>query len=359
MVENQADFTQTELMLDLLRSSARGPATQAKVDVVLTAYGTQLIIRQLNISRAVTTDQYRALLLSLSREEMPGIAAAAASERAKRGVEGLQKDVWPALRWGVAHTDLLAQRIAELRALDVSAAAQRMAAGFLPEAVPLTSQLFVVMGGRAGAATLDGNDIYFDILANSYRADRGVTPYSSPAQVTEFFVHEMHHVGLSQIIDRTRNSLKLGDRERRAFDFLSALVLEGSASYLINGHRNIAEMRRDPIFSDSLKNGDQLLRTCEQVLRAVLEKGLDGEPYEQAITPFVGSGHHCAGAILLNAADRAGGLPSVMAVLRDPRKLLIVYNESAAGLITDSERVLLAFPSPHPAPVRARSRWRG
>jgi hypothetical protein len=272
---------------------------------------------------------------------MPSIASVDAGERAKRGVDGLQKDVWPALRWGLTHIDLLAQRVAALKALDLSAAAQRLATKFLPDAMPLTSRLYVVMGGRAGAAALEGNDIYFDVLASSYRAGRGVMAYPPPSQVTEFFAHEMHHVGLSQIIDRTRSSLKLNDRERRAFSFLSALVMEGSASYLINGHGNIEGMRRDPIFSDSLKDGDQLLKTCEQVLRAVLESNLDGEAYEKVITPFVGMGYHSAGAIMLDVINRVGGLKSVMTVLRDPRKLLVVYNESATRLAAKSGRVML------------------
>src|SRR4030095_16406500 len=91
-------------------------------------------------------------------------------------------------------------------------------------------------------------------------------------------------------------------------------------------------------FTENLKKGDELLKLSEQVLRSVLENNLGGEAYEKATTPFLRSGWHSAGAIMLAAIDRASGLRAVMKVLRDPRKLLFVYNQAIKKLKPPSER---------------------
>jgi Putative zinc dependent peptidase (DUF5700) len=333
-----ADFTQAEMMLRLLQSSAPGQISSKGIDSVLDAYGTSLIIRQQNISRSVTKDQYKFLLINLTREEPPDIAPVDASERARRGVEGLRKDVWAALQWGRANIPLLADRIREIKKRDLFRSSTALAARFLPESVRLAPHLYVVMGGRAGAATLEGDDIYFDVLVTSYRAANGTLKYPTASQLNEYFAHEVHHLGLSQILQRSRKNLQLNQEEQRAFDFLTALVMEGSASYIINGHRNLSVMRRDPQFTESLNKGDELLALSEQLLRSVLENKLNAEAYERSITPFLGSGWHSAGAIMFAAIDRADGLNAIMKVLRDPRKLLVTYNEAIVKLKLSSKQ---------------------
>jgi Putative zinc dependent peptidase (DUF5700) len=338
LLNRQVDLTQAEMMLSLLRSSVDGNIGPPMIESVLDAHGTALIIRQQNISRAITRDQYRTVLSSLNREELPDLAPIDPSERARRGLEGLRKDVWPAFRWGRSNTNLLAKRIEEIKRLDVFRNCTALASRFLPEKVDLSPHLYVVMGGRAGAAAFEGDEIYFDVLATSYRAANGVLQYPTPAQIGEYFAHETHHVGLSQIINRRSSHLRLNKQEQRAFSFLTAIVMEGSASYLINGHRSLEEMRRDPQFLENFKKGPELLELSQQVLRSVLEDGLDGKAYEKATTLFLGSGWHVAGALMLGAIDQADGLRAVMKVLRDPRKLLVAYNRALAKLKAVSDR---------------------
>ena len=328
----EADFTQAEMMLNLLRASVGGRVAPQAVESLLKERGTTLIIQQQNISRAVTEGQYRSLLSALSLNAPPDITPVDAGERGRRGAEGLRKDVWQSLRWGRENTDLLATRLAQIRGLDLARGSKALALRFLPKPVRLSPRLYVVMGGRAGAAALEGDEIYFDVLATSYRASNGELQYPTPPQIVEYFAHETHHVGLSQILNRTRQHLRLDARGQRAFLFLTALIMEGSASYLINGHRSLEVMRRDPQFAENLRKGGELLRLCEQVLQSVLENGLEGEAYEKATAPFLGSGWHSAGATMLAVIDEVGGLRAVMRVLRDPRKLLISYNRAAAKL---------------------------
>jgi hypothetical protein len=332
-----ADFNQAEMMLRLLQSSVRGPAPSELIESVLNAEGTSLIIRQQNISRRVTREQYEVLLANLNREQPPDVGPVDTTERAMRGLDGLRKDVWPALHWGRSNTPLLAERIREIRQLRLLRSSTALASRFLPEVVSLSPRLYVVMGGRAGAATLEDSKIYFDVLVTSYRAANGTLNYPTASQIKEYFAHEIHHLGLSRIIDRTRNNLQLNAQEQLAFSFITALVMEGSASYLINGHRNLEVMRRDPQFTANLDKVDELLKRSEEVLRSVLDDDLKGDAYEKAITPFLGSGWHVAGAIMFAAIDRAEGLKGVKEVLRDPRRLLFAYNKAIEKMRLNSK----------------------
>ena len=337
-VNRQADFTQADMMLKLLRSSRSGNIDPLMMESVLNAHGTALIIDQQNISRRVTKEQYEIVILFLSRGELPDIAPVDATERSRRGVDGLRNDVWPALLWGRANTNLLAQRIEQIKRLDLSRNSLELASRFLPEPVELSPRLYIVMGGRAGAASLEGDEIYFDVLATSYRTANGTSRYPTAIQIGEYFAHEIHHLGLSQIIDRTRSRLRLSNPEQRAFSFLMALVMEGSASYLINGHCSLEVMRRDTAIGEALNKSKELLKLSEQVLKSVLADNLEGEDYERATTPFLGSGWHSAGATMLSVIYEAGRLQAVMKVLRDPRRLLNTYNWAASKLKPDARR---------------------
>src|SRR5437763_465980 len=80
----------------------------------------------------------------------------------------------------------------------------------LPARSPVTAHLFVVGGGRAGAAAFDNGDIYFDVLATSYRVALGtIESYPSTDGIVGFYAHEMHHLALGQIIDSLTGGLTL------------------------------------------------------------------------------------------------------------------------------------------------------
>jgi len=70
----------------------------------------------------------------------------------------------------------------------------------------------------------------------------------------------------------------------------------------------------------------------EQVLKGAFDGSLEGEAFERALTPMVAGGFHFAGAVMFGVIDRSGGLPAVMDVLRDPRRLLVAYNEAMSKL---------------------------
>jgi hypothetical protein len=228
------------------------------------------------------------------------------------------------LRWGCEHVDLVASRVAAVARLNGGAEARKLALDNLPEPVSVDVPLYLVIGGRAGAAAND-EGTYFDVLSTSYREP---DHYPQPPQIAEFFAHEMHHVGLGRILDRRRSQLRLDENGQRAFDLLRDLVMEGSASYLINGHRNLAALRKNPMFAAP---GDDYSRMAavEQVLSGVLQQNWSRQRYDEAMTQFAGNALHLTGAAMLDAIWRAGGRTGVMEALRDPRQLLIRYNQSA------------------------------
>ena len=333
--QRSADVGQARLMLEVLRAAGSGQVTEVQVEALMASRGTQLVIEQQNRSRQVTQAQYRALLAGLARPELPSLTAADGGERARRGLDGLRKDVWPALRWGTANADLLAGRIASLEKMDVGAAAHDLAVSMLPSDTPVTARLHVVMGGRAGAAALGDGSIYIDVLALSYRDHVGAMPYPSARELIELFAHEIHHLGMRPVLARRLSGLNLKPFEQRAFETLAVMVMEGSATYLINARGDLAALRRDPAYAAFLADPDRLVAQCEDLLSAIVNRGLAGEAYEKAITPMIGSGFHGAGALFLDAIWRDGGRKAVMNVVSDPRLLFAAYNAAAARLTAD------------------------
>ena len=317
-------------MLALL--SAPAASRSALVAPVLAARGTDLVVAQQNLSRRVTKEQYAKVLRAFAEGREPSLAPADGTERARKGVDGLVRDVRPSLEWGSEHASLLKERLDAIERLDVLGKARETALRNLPEKVELSPRVYVVAGGRAGAAALEGGEIYFDVLATSYSAETGKLPhYPTPAEQVEFVAHEVHHQGLSSILERTRSRLRLDERGAKAFDVLISLDLEGSATYLINGHRDLAAMARDPQFADNLGRSGELIALCRTLLRRVLDEGLAGDAYDAAVAPLLGSGWHAAGAAMLAAIDRDGGLDAVMRVVRDPRALLAAYDAAVAS----------------------------
>lgn len=320
------DFSQAHLMLRLLKSISAGRASPEAVDAVLNAKGTDLIVEQQNISRRVSKEQYKQVLVAANKDTPPVIQPVAADPRSERGVQGLVKDVWPSLRWGVANIKPLEERLNSLLDLDVETRARQLALESLPETPSFTPHLYVVMGGRAGAAALGGANIYFDVLATSYYASLGVTRYPGAQETVEFFAHEIHHVGLSNLLEQRRKALTLNAGQKQALDLLTALVMEGSATYLINAHRDLEAMRQDPQYSKNLSKVDELLKLSQAILESATEGKLSEEAYDKATEPFLGNGWHSAGAFLFAAIYRAAGIKGIIAVLQDPRQLLAAYN---------------------------------
>jgi hypothetical protein len=328
LTQEKPDFTQAEAMLHFLRSCAANKSTPQELDRVITLPGTALVVQQQNISRRVTMEQYRGVLQAACAGKIAAVKSAEAGTRAERGVEGLTQDVAPSLVWGRDNLPLLESRLGELRRNRAIGDALPLARKFLPEQVPLVAKFYVVMGGRAGAAAIE-DQLYFDVLSSSWRASIGKSPYTSPAEVVEFFAHEAHHLGYGQILDRKRASLQLTPAEDQAWHFLTAIMMEGSATFLINGHETLADLHATPEFPAYLAKVPELFPAMQEVLQRAMGGPLSDEDYDQATSAFLGMGYHAAGAKMLSVIYEKRGLKGVMEVMADPRLLLTAYNDCA------------------------------
>ena len=316
-------------MLHFLQSCAAGKASPQELDRLMALPGTELVVEQQNISRRVTMEQYRSVLQAACARKIAVVKPAEAGTRAERGVEGLTQDVAPSLLWGRDNLPLLESRLDELRRNRSIGDALPLARKYLPEQIPLVAKFYVVMGGRAGAAAIEDR-LYFDVLSSSWRASVGKSPYTSPAEVVEFFAHEAHHLGYGQILDRKRASFQFTPAEDQTWRFLTATLMEGSATLLINGHETLSDVQTMPEFPVYLAKVPELLAAMQDVLQHALAGPMSGEDYDQSTSPFLGMGYHAAGAKILSVIYARRGLEGVMEVMADPRQLLTTYNDCAS-----------------------------
>ena len=327
--QSAPDFSQAQAMLELLRSCHDHKVSTAVIDRVVSLPGTGLVVQQQNISRRVTWQQYKNVLERACAGKIANVKPAEPGARAEKGVVGLIQDVGPSLLWGRDNIPLLESRLAELQRNQSIGDAIPLARKYLPQPVALAPKLYVVMGGRAGAAAID-DQLYFDVLITAWRNSRGTAAPMSPASVVEFFAHETHHLGYGRILDQKRDSLTLTPAEAQAWTFLVATMMEGSATLLINGHEKLADLEKQPDISPYLAKVPQLLPAMENVLRAALKGPLPDESYAETTSAFFDMGYHATGAVLLSAIKKKLGLAGVMDVMADPRRLLTAYNDCAS-----------------------------
>ena len=328
LAQQTPDFTEAEAMLHFLQSCAAGKASPQELDRLIALPGTELVVEQQNISRRVTMEQYRSVLQAACARKIAVVKPTEAGTRAERGVEGLTQDVAPSLLWGRDNLPLLESRLEELRRNRSIGDALPLARKYLPEQIPLAAKFYVVLGGRAGAAAIEDR-LYFDVLSSCWRASAGKSPYPSPTEVVEFFAHEAHHLGYGQILDRKRTSFQFTPAEDQAWRLLTAILMEGSATFLINGHETLSDGQTMPEFPLYLAKVPELLAAMQNVLQRALAGPMSAEDYDQSTSAFLGMGYHAAGAKILSVIYDRRGLKGVMEVMADPAQLLTTYNDCA------------------------------
>jgi hypothetical protein len=184
------------------------------------------------------------------------------------------------------------------------------------------------MGGHAGAAASD-QGIYIDLLSDAWRSREKKAPME-PQEMVEFFAHETHHVGYGEILDRRKDKLHFVNGEQQAWSFLTALMMEGSATLLINAHGSWSELEKQDHIQTDLPRLPHLLAATRSLLQQTMSGELRDPEYQAAKSHFLGEGYHVTGARLLSVIGQVQGKAGVQAVMDDPRKLLFVYNECAA-----------------------------
>jgi Putative zinc dependent peptidase (DUF5700) len=325
---DRVDASQAEAMLNLLDRCHKKEAPRAFVDEVMAFPGTRLIIAQQNISRRITSAQYKIVLAAACQGKSVHIDPSEPGARAAKGVEGLIADVAPSLLWGMDHVGLLKDRLVSVQRNTALDQVAPLALQNLPETVDLAPRLYLVMGGRAGAAALD-DGIYVDLLSDVWRSKGQNTPMT-PREVVEFFAHEAHHAGYGEILDRRKQRLHLAGGQQQAWSFLTALMMEGSATLLVNAHGRWTELEQQHHIQPDLARLPRLLSEAQSLFRRILSGKIGDQEYETAISDFFGEGYHATGARLLYVIGEARGRSGILQVMKDPRSLLTIYNQCAA-----------------------------
>jgi Putative zinc dependent peptidase (DUF5700) len=199
--QNTLDATQADAMLKLLEACSKGQSSQENIEQALALPGTRLIIARQNISRKITSTQYRFVLVSACKGEVLHLEPSESGVRAEKGVQGLTVDIGPSLIWGRDHLDILKQQLRSASENIDLRTVFSIASQNLPEEAVVSPRLYLVMGGGAGAAASD-DGIYVDLPSNAWRSRNRDSPMTWQ-QMMEFFAHESHHLSYGKILDRS------------------------------------------------------------------------------------------------------------------------------------------------------------
>jgi len=322
---------QASAMISFLQSVEDTDDRQSMIDELLNMKGTQLILDQMNLYRKVSSEQYRELLENLKGKEFPQITPLDEGRSARRGVDGL-REVWKYLQWSANHTGMITDRLVKMRSLDIYEQSKNLALANLPEPVDIAPEVYIVAGGRAGAAALDSSSIYYDITKMSYMHEASGTPYTDSVmqkELTPFLAHEMHHIGFYSLMRNKRTDLARTNKANRILDLLEGLVAEGSATYLVDGQRNTDNIS----FFPDIEQQDQLLARYQDALRLIINDSIKSrEEYNELIAGFTGNSPHIAGTALLSRIDKAFGLEKVMECVANPIIILEEHNKAINAL---------------------------
>lgn len=139
--QSSVDATQAQAVVKLLQDCHAGEVPDQGIEQVMLLPGTQLIVAQQNISRRITSAQYRAVLVAACKREIAQIELFDSGARAKKGLQGLIGDVAPSLLLGRDHVPFLTQRLALARENKSFSEIVLLASENLPEKVTLSPKL--------------------------------------------------------------------------------------------------------------------------------------------------------------------------------------------------------------------------
>jgi hypothetical protein len=312
---HQTNFTQADLMLHIMKSASEGQIDSACIDEMLITQGMNLIIEQQNVRGRIEKSQYDTLLSGLNSDQSPMIQPIDSSQKAKLGAKRLNEQIWIILKWGTSNVDSLEYRLNHLKKLKIGRQAELLAESFLPVPINSIPGIYFVMGGRAGFYAGEKN-IFMDVLNMSFSCDNRKENFISDKEIMNYFAHEMHHIGYSNLRKRQYDNLIL--------------------TYLISWNKDIDVMKnRYRKFYDM---GDGLLDICSTVLESIFQGNIKtDDDYSLATQPLLGMGYHAAGSKMIHIVYQSGGLKAIMRILEDPRTFIVEYNNAAQNLRQNPE----------------------
>uniref|UniRef100_Q02CV2 DUF2268 domain-containing protein n=1 Tax=Solibacter usitatus (strain Ellin6076) TaxID=234267 RepID=Q02CV2_SOLUE len=239
--------------------------------------------------------------------------------------------------------DALAATLREWKRADIEAIGERVRA-FLPAEAKLKATVYIVIKPQS-------NSFVFDL-----KADPAIFLYLDPAKTRAQFentvAHELHHIGLASLPDRTDPALP--SKLRAAVEWLGAFgeglaMLAAAGSPEVHPHRDSPPEDRARWDRDS-KNLAHDMRAVEGFLIAVAKGELDENQRREKGMSFFGTQGpwYTVGWRMAVTVEQAKGRAELLECMRDMRRLLFDYNDAAkaAGFPQWSEELINAFRKP-------------
>ena len=236
--------------------------------------------------------------------------------------------------------DTIAATLREWKRADIESIGQRVRS-YLPPEARLKATVYIVIKPQS-------NSFVYDVKSNP-AIFLHLDPSKTRAQFENTVAHELHHIGLSSLPDRTGPSLT--PNLRAATEWLGAFgeglaMLAAAGSPEIHPHRDSPPEDRARWDRDS-KNLAQDMRAVEAFLLAVANGELDENQRREKGMSFFGiqGPWYTVGWRMAVTVEQAKGRAELLECMRDMRRLLFSYNDAAkaADLPRWSEELLSAF----------------
>lgn len=225
----------------------------------------------------------------------------------------------------------LKKAVAELKSYDFNVPAAR-AFRYLPAGFALKATLYPVIKPTH-------NSFVYDVPANP-AFFVAVNPERPAAELTNTVAHELHHVGLAQCVDPSKDP-RLNPRQQRAVDWLSGFG-EGEAVLAAAGGPDVHphDSSAGPewlIWERDVANFNTDLPRMQDFFRAVLAGKLTEEQQKQQLYAFIDTDDvpqgpfYTVGWKMAAIVERVEGHDALVGALCDPRRLLALYNHAVAN----------------------------
>jgi Putative zinc dependent peptidase (DUF5700) len=239
--------------------------------------------------------------------------------------------------------DALAVTLREWKRADIGSIGERVRA-YLPPEARLKATVYIVIKPQSNSFVYD--------LKNDPAIFLYLDPSKTRAQFENTMAHELHHIGLASLPERSDAALT--PNARAAVEWLGAFgeglaTLAAAGSPEVHPHRDSPPEDRARWDRDS-KNLAQDMRAVETFLLAVVNGDLDENQRREKGMSFFGvqGPWYTVGWRMAVTVEKAKGRAELVECMRDMRRLLFSYNDAAkaSGLPLWSEELLNAFRRP-------------
>lgn len=238
---------------------------------------------------------------------------------------GRRRKLWMNAR---ANTSKLRMNLKSLTKAHIEQVSLNLARKYLPEEAQIKVNIYIVLFGASSAFAV-GNENGYDLL----QMPSDVNGNINNDEVIETFAHEMHHIGFAD-----EKFMHISNNQDKIM-LIGILACEGIPTFFINKmHQKYTKLLKSPNPSDTLyaqqwKAYNKILPALYGEVQKDISLNLKGEIepqaiYEKWLSGMVGK-VYVVGADMFNVIATYSGQADAIAVVKDYRKFLSIYNKAA------------------------------